>query len=357
MTPKPANPVSCKRRAFGFITALAARLARNISRCPEHPRSIFVLRNNGIGDLLAITPMFEDLRRTFPQARLVVGVADWNLEVLAGNPCVDEVLPINAPWHNPRDGAGRVSRALSYLTRSPELAALAQRNCEVGIDVLGSGFGSLLLMRAGIPWRLGMRGYADDALGVQQRLDYRSDDHVGRGAQRFVELLGGCPAAELRPQIFRPAKPPLHGAVVIAPGAAYATKCWPLGHFAGLLDRLVAHRVILIGGVRERALCEQLSAGRSHVENLAGTLSLPESFAQIGGASLVISNSSMAMHVAAAFRRPCVVVLGTDFADAAQHAAQWAYPETEVLGASDGHPGIWTPAEVWPVISRLLALS
>jgi hypothetical protein len=65
----------------------------------------------------------------------------------------------------------------------------------------------------------------------------------------------------------------------------------------------------------------------------------------------------MAMHAAAAFHKPCLVLLGAHFQDAARHAAQWAYPETKVLGRSPEHPEVWTPAEVWPILAALLAAS
>lgn len=50
-----------------------------------------------------------------------------------------------------------------------------------------------------------------------------------------------------------------------------------------------------------------------------------------------------------------VRVLGPHFADAGKQAAQWAYPETCVLGRNAGHPHVWTPDEVWPILAGLLA--
>jgi ADP-heptose:LPS heptosyltransferase len=71
---------------------------------------------------------------------------------------------------------------------------------------------------------------------------------------------------------------------------------------------------------------------------------------------LVICNSSMAMHVAAAFRRPSVVVLGAHFASASQHQRQWGYPETSVLGRDDDHAGIFTVEETAAKIFETLLL-
>ena len=60
----------------------------------------------------------------------------------------------------------------------------------------------------------------------------------------------------------------------------------------------------------------------------------------------VTGNSSMAMHAAAAFRKPCLVLLGGWFPSASAHAAQWGYPETKLLGKESGRPDIYTPEEV-----------
>jgi heptosyltransferase-2 len=98
--------------------------------------------------------------------------------------------------------------------------------------------------------------------------------------------------------------------------------------------RLSKFRIVVIGGQYDCAAGQLLASAGNHVCNKTGLLTLRESFAVIAASRLVICNSSVAMHVAAAFRKPCVVVLGQALPDAEQHALQWAYPETIVLGKS-----------------------
>jgi heptosyltransferase-2 len=210
-------------------------------------------------------------------------------------------------------------------------------------------------MRAGIPWRLGVRGYAGGNSAAQQSVDYRETDHVGRAALRFAELLGATELPENRPQIFLSNEPAEHGAIVIAPGGGFAEKRWGVANFAALLDRLAPRLVMVIGGNGDRATGADLAKGRAHVQDRTGELSLRETFSLIAGARAVICNPSMAMHAAAAFRKPCVVVLASYFRDTAQHAVQWTYPETVSCGIDAAHPEVWTPDEVWPVVERLLA--
>jgi heptosyltransferase-2 len=349
--------MSWKRRSIEAACGFAARFAPRASAIPDDPASVFVLRNNNIGDLLMITPLFAALRTRFPRARIVAGIGTWNTDVLRDNPHVDEILPINAPWHNWEIRPQHIVAALSYISTSGEVGALAARKCEIGIDVLGSPQGSLLLMRAGIPWRLGVSGYAGGDSAVQQWISFDEHEHVGRTALRFAELLGAKDLPENRPQIYLPAAPPDHGAIIVAPGGGYANKCWPLTSFAALLDRMAPHRAIIIGGRKDTEAGAYLARNRAHVEDRTARCTLRETFALVAGAPAVISNSSMAMHAAAAFHKPCLVLLGPQFHDAAQHTAQWAYPETQVLGRGHAHAKVWEPDEVWPFVEKLSAAS
>jgi heptosyltransferase-2 len=156
--------------------------------------------------------------------------------------------------------------------------------------------------------------------------------HVGRSALRFAELLGATDLPENRPQLFLDERPAEDGSIVFAPGGGYAEKCWPLENFVALAGLLTDFPITVIGGEHDRAAGACIARAGSHVTDRTGQLSLRESFAAIASARLVVCNSSVAMHAAAAFRKPALVLLGPAFSSAAQHAAQWGYPETCVLG-------------------------
>jgi len=312
---------------------------------PIAPQKIFVLRNNDIGDLLVITPLFDALKRIFPDAGIFAGVGSWNAEVLLGNPHVYGIAMVNAPWHKHFVHSQSVLSAFRYIFCSDEAKAIQRVGAEIGIDVLGSGFGSLLLMRARIPYRLGVRGYACGDSAAQSSIEYRPDEHVGRQALRFAELLGCTDLPENRPQIFLKQPPRPNGAVVIAPGAGLPEKAWPGDNFVELSALLRDEEIIVIGSQNDMPLAERICSKNGKSLDLTGKLTLRESFAIIGGAKLVICNSSMAMHAAAAFRRPTVVLLGDRFPSAAQHHRQWGYAETVILGRDLDRRRVFSPEE------------
>ena len=324
--------MSWKRDALELAVAACYRFAPSQADAPPEPRSIFVLRNNDLGDLLVVTPLFHALRRLFPSARIVAGVGEWAAPILEQNPNVDEVRIVNAPWHNnsvtPKGKFAQLLASIHFILRYTDVA-----RHDIGIDVVGSPFGSLLLMRAGIPFRLGVRGYAGGHSAAQRYVEFNSNEHVGRSALRFAELLGAKDLPENRPQLFIE-KPSETDEIVFAPGGGYAEKCWPIELFVELAKKLSKFRIVVIGGSQDCAAGQSLESAGKHVCNKTGLLSLRESFTAIAASRLVVCNSSVAMHVAAAFRKPCAVVLGQALPDVKQHASQWAYPETLVLGKS-----------------------
>lgn len=336
----------------------------------EIPKSILVLRNNDLGDLLVITPLFELLRRLFPNTYIVAGVGNWNVETLKLNPYISEILPINAPWHNKFVLQQSLPNALKYIAYSSESQELTKRRFDVGIDVLGSYYGSLLMMRAGIPYRLGVRGYAGGHTAVQRYVEFNQYEQVGRSALRFAEILGATDLLECKPQIFLSAgelelgeqrwqsRSEGNQRIVIGPGGGFPEKCWPLENYVELVKMLSAIanvEVMIVGGKQDLPAGQQLAACSERVQNLAGQLTLRETFSLVAAADFAICNSSMLMHVAAAFSIPTVVLLGEYFVSAKQHAVQWGYAGISyILGKESDRQEIYSPLEVIKFINHFL---
>jgi ADP-heptose:LPS heptosyltransferase len=340
-----------RRAAFEQLVRAAGLLGTSVAEPPTNPHRIFVLRNNDIGDLLVVTPLFDALRRRFPNAEIVAGIGAWNREVLLGNPSVSRILEINAPWHNQYVQPQGLIDALSYIQCSAEVEAVRNLRAEIGIDVLGSGFGSLLMIRAKIPYRLGVRGYAGGHSAAQRAVNYDPIQHVGRQALRFAEILGCTDLPENRPRIFLTKQPPPEETILIVPGAGRPDKAWRTSYFSELVKLLSpSEKVLIMGSQKDRDLVTEIA--RDNPVRISH--SLRETFETICSARLVICSSSMAMHAAAAFGRPAVVLLSEEYVSASQHKAQWGYAETVMLGKERNRPGIFTPTEALETIRDVL---
>src|SRR5580704_18180529 len=109
---------------FETFVGFMRRISPEESEPPKAPKKIFVLRNNDIGDLLVITPLFDALKRIFPDAEVIAGVGFWNAEVLLGNPHVYGIVEVNAPWHNHFVRSQNVLSAFRYIFCSHEAKAI-----------------------------------------------------------------------------------------------------------------------------------------------------------------------------------------------------------------------------------------
>jgi ADP-heptose:LPS heptosyltransferase len=329
--------------------AVASRLAAPWSPLPVSPREILVIRPNDLGDLHTTTPAFAALRRRFPASRIVAAVGSWGTAVLANNPNVDEVVELDAPWNNKFVADQSWSAVANFLWSSAQVRSLRARGgFDIGIDVLGSHVGALLMMRLGVRYRVGVRGYRGGWSACQQYIRFSDRVHVAQAALNQVALLGATELPEPIPQLFlseleRRDAERLWGQhtrggarLIVGCGGGLPGKCWPVEQLADALAALVresaagdsaAVDVIVVGGAADRdrgSRIVELSGGA--VRSLCGETSLRSTFALCAGADAVLTNASMLAHTAAAFRKPTVVVLGGIHQDCAAYDRLWGYP-------------------------------
>lgn len=103
--------------------------------------------------------------------------------------------------------------------------------------------------------------------------------------------------------------------IIIFPGSGFIKRSWQVENFLLLIKLIIqqnAQPIFLAGGPGEQFageyLTEHLPPGR--IINLIGKTSLTELIERIGSASLIISNESSAIHIAAATSTPSVCILG-----------------------------------------------
>lgn len=368
---KKCSTLSMKRKLIEYFIALVAKIFGKWPREPEM-ESVLVLRNNNIGDLLTTTSLFQALKDNFPELHIIAGIGKWNTPVLENNPYIDEVLILDAPWHNtisthyaPNSFLGFI-KAINYILFSRQPKHLL-KPCTIGIDVLGSPQGSLLFLKMGIPYRIGVRGYAGGHSACQDTQVFDDKIHVSQFASNFVKQLGGEAPKCARPQLFitnkeeeeaenhwRSLSPKRSLRILMGTGGSYQEKCWPIDHYAQLvklLDKDWDCTFIAVGSQEDHNACAQVSDVAISGINLAGKTSLRITFALAKTADLVICNSSMLMHVSAAFNIHTTVLLGNDFPSAIAHEKLWGYPDTHViLGKDIHHDAIYIPEEVITVM-------
>jgi ADP-heptose:LPS heptosyltransferase len=306
------------------------------------------------------------LKATYPNAKLVVGISSWHENILSNNPYIDQIIRISAPWHNQFADNKGVLQKFFYLF-SKEVRQLRSFNFDLGIDVVGSHWGSLLLLLSNCKTRIGVEGYAGGHTANHKNIIFKLDRHITDAA---IEqgIIAGCKRYRTkRPQIFLTEEESNQAFfkdissdfknIVLAPGCSFEEKSWGNNNFTQLARLLINTKdfqVIVVGSKLDRHKISLPSSEK--FESLCGNLSLRESASLVSQADFVITNSSLCMHLAGAFSKPSLTLLGSFFDSAKLHHKQWGYPEGIVLGKeiTEGRSEVISVEEAYKTVCNSL---
>ncbi|MCA0144838.1 glycosyltransferase family 9 protein [Blastococcus sp. LR1] len=279
------------------------------------PRAV-VLRPLGLGDLLTGVPAIRAIRAAVPDHRLVLATTSA-LAPLAGLiDAVDEVLP------------ARELEPLDWVGPPPELA----------VDLHGKGPASHVVVAELEPARL----LTFDSPGYPGPTWHPDEHEVQRWCRLVSEGLGVEADPDALDLAVPAVAPPVTGASVVHPGAAYPGRRWPPDRFAAVARFLAdaGHDVRITGGPAEVELARAVAsaAGLDDDAVLAGRTTSMELAAVVAAARVVVCGDTGVAHLATAYRRPSVVLFGP------VSPALWGPPPREqhvVLWHGDGAGDPW----------------
>jgi heptosyltransferase-2 len=261
--------------------------------------------------------LFIRLHQLHPGLELDVLAPDWTIPLLSRMPEVREA--ISNPFRH-----GEFKLGARYRLGQ----SLRARGYDQAIVLPNSWKSALVPFFAGIPVRTGYRGEMRwGLLNDRRKLD---KDKLPLMVERFVAL-ADAPGSMLRPPLPQPAlsvddrrrlatltKLGLTAGANIAAlcvGAEYGpAKRWPPQHFAELGKKLHQHgyHVWLVGSAKDaEAGSEAARLSGDACVDLCGKTSLDEAVDLLASASIVVSNDSGLMHVAAAFDKPLIALYGS----------------------------------------------
>jgi heptosyltransferase-2 len=259
-----------------------------------------VIRFSSIGDIVLTTPVVRCLKAQVPGATVHYLTKPGFAQILEPNPYIDRV-------HLLRDDFPALVREL----RAESFDAV--------ID-LHHNIRSLRVARAlGVPARAFRKLNVEKWLMTNFKWNRLPDLHIvdrcmdtvkpygvrndGKGLDYFL------PAATRNgPGILPPAFG--GGYIAMVTGAAHATKRIPPEKMRDIIAQ-VPYPVVLLGGKEDRQAGEEVSSmDPSRIFNASGVTSLHESAALVRDARVVVSADTGLMHIAAAMRRPLVVLWG-----------------------------------------------
>ncbi|MFT5482535.1 MAG: heptosyltransferase-2 [Halieaceae bacterium] len=292
--------------------------------------TVLVVGPSWVGDMVMAQSLFKALLQRNPDSKIDVLAPAWSLPILALMPEVRQQITMPV-------GHGKLALGTRYR--------LAQKLAGTGYDqaivVPNSLKSSLIPAFARIPIRTGWLGEVRyGLLNDHRKLDKQKFPLM---VQRLVALAGPegaalpepLPEPELCAKVESVAatarsfldwedgdteKRPL---LALCPGAEFgAAKQWPPQHYARVASHYLqlGWHVVLLGSGNDVDCCNELLAEVDNLaggtcRNLAGQTNMEEVVNLLSLASLVVSNDSGLMHIAAALLRPTIAVYGATSPD------------------------------------------
>ena len=326
--------------------------------------NILFVRLSYIGDILHATPAARWIKEQYPDAKLHWIVTPSMVELLDGNPYVDEIIP----WE--RDEYEAHSKKLHIPTMWRmwwELKAkLEPYKFDVAVDVQGRLITGLVLLASGAPIRLGLGGTKELNWLFTNYKSKPSTDHVIKRYVEVAQLLKEAVAKQadldtplktvdnlLEPEtlnnvsankmyhmdFYVPSKlhtwaeeqwktvdnhtslnrgeveKPLRVGLVL--GTSWATKEWPQEKWYSLIKSLQYRaNFVCLGGPKEstqyKPLMDSLTAeGIDQIMlNMLGKTTLQEVGALIESCDVVVTADTGSLHIALALDKPVVALFG-----------------------------------------------
>lgn len=250
---------------------------------------LFVTLSN-LGDVVMTLPVYQSLRRAYPDARIDVVVS-----------------PRAASVFREAAGEGRLieyDKKMGWSKRLAFIGGLRRERYDLAVDLRFSPLGF---------WA-----------GARRRNRYflRPRRRARHRLVRHLQSLDGLVPASARGASFLDNRhafpdrvPPVAAPyVVAAPGARSDVKRWPAESFAALLDKLWLDEgltPVLVGSPDEREDARRVAEKTSApVMNLCGETDFAGLVSVLRGAALAVTNDSAPLHVADALKIPVLALFG-----------------------------------------------
>jgi len=278
-------------------------------------KKILIRGPNWVGDAVLAIPAMKAVRARFPDAEITLLIRPWVAGLFTSAPFVDKVWSETKP-----------SSLADWIRVTREIR---NRQFDLALLLPNSFESALMMFAGGVPQRI---GYATDGRQWMLTNAVTTAPQSRHQVHYYLDLVKTLSATPDRPSIeieatsderstarrLLAAEGIPHDApfLVLNPGAAYGSaKRWHEHQFANVADSLAREfglHVAIIGSEAERGIANQICERMiSATAVLSGKTSLETLIGVLAESSLMITNDSGPMHVAAALGVSTVAIFGS----------------------------------------------
>jgi heptosyltransferase-2 len=284
------------------------------------PKNIIVRMPNWVGDLVMATPVLEDLRHQWPEAKITAMCKTGLASLLDHDPNVDEIFSFRRP-----------SGWIHHIHSNDIIDPLRLGKFDLGVLLTNSFSSAWWFWRGHVRNRIGYKGNMRNWL-LNKAVPFppaKETQHLVITYKMLLEPLG-IPVSSNPPRLYVAPEEtaaarallatygvkPGNIVVGINPGAAYGSaKCWLPERYREVTLRLMENPntyVVYFGDPVGAPLVQTICTDMpERVINLAGRTTLRELMALIKSCSIFLTNDSGPMHMASALNIPLLALFGS----------------------------------------------
>ena len=284
--------------------------------------NIIIRSPNWVGDVVMATPALRCIRENFPGAKITIALKSYVQKLMEGAPWFDEILVL--------DSNNQYSKSTHIFSLVKHIRF---RKYDLGFLFPNSFSSALVFWLGGVKRRVGYKRDARSWLltdGVDRlyengrfRPTYMGDYYLRLCTEmgcevhsKELELFINEESQRRVDEIFKDCNLNGRPLILLNPGAAYgSSKCWTAEGFArtaDLIHQQLDCTIAIVCAPHEIPLARDIEqAGKSRLINLANqVVSLDVLKALIKRCALLITVDSGPRHIAVAFKRPVVTLMG-----------------------------------------------
>ena len=288
-----------------------------LSRLPQSPRKVVLLRASRIGDFICASPAFRALRKALPDAEITMITLPMLRDLVLRSPHLDRFVAF----------PGFPGIAEQFFDAQHAIAFFQQMQAEqfdLAIQMQGSGANSNpFMLLLGARATAGFIRQGDTPGRLDAALPMPDNCHEVRRILALTTFLGvpqqgeeiefplfpsDSTAAEM---MLSEAERPLIG---LHMGSRDLTRRWSFERFAAVADELQSRHggmIVIVGEAEDWPVGEKLAEDlKGPYRNLAGKTSLPELGAVIQRLAVLVTNDTGPAHIAYALKTPTVTIFG-----------------------------------------------
>lgn len=269
-------------------------------------RSILVIRPDRLGDVILSTPVYESIKKSFPQATLTVLANRASAGILADNPFIDRIVEFDKK--NPFPVLQKLSAGKFDLA--------------VVLNRMFSSTAAMLVLLSKAPLRVGYKtregaGVYNIALAGNENAQHEIQNNLDLlryiGAPKICDAPGiyfnNAETQKIDSLVKEKNRFPERPLILVKPGTRVSAWGWDLNKFQSLCHRLLSEQlaeVFIIQGPGEKDMIDSLFRQTKPV--ILPVLSAKELACMIRQSRLLLCNHTGIMHMASAVRTPVVAI-------------------------------------------------